>query len=199
MVTPLLYHRTKTLTLPQWAVWTNTAWWAWGMSPEPPMRGDKPFSCPQAAVLLVQKPFYLGSTEWAIGQPRHPGAGSQGVLGGPGEGGPGPFKGGGCHSESPFLCWRAGRAPRGGNPGRGTAWQGRAPHAAPRQQSGRSGHLTKSSTMGEYEGWGPSLELFLVLYPTWEPYPRAEPTKLSSGTSEVLVTPVCPWEDALAW
>lgn len=64
MVTPLLYHRTKTLTLPQWAVWTNTAWWAWGMSPEPPMRGDKPFSCPQAAVLLVQKPFYLGSTEW---------------------------------------------------------------------------------------------------------------------------------------
>lgn len=72
------------------------------------------------------------------------------MLGGPGEGGPGPFKGGGCHSESPFLCWRAGQAPRGGNTGRGTAWQGRAPHTAPKQQSGRSGELTKSSTMGEY-------------------------------------------------
>lgn len=60
-----------------------------------------------------------------------------------------------------------------------------------KQQGRRSGHLTKSSTMGEYEGsvgttWG---GLFLVLIPPGDLIPEQSPLKLSSGTEEVLVTP----------
>lgn len=99
---------------------------------------------PQAALFLSQSlPPPLPALRVAALPTQHRGAGSQGVLlGGPGRGGTGasPFKGGGCHAESPFLCWRAGQAPRGDNTGRGTARRGEGssqPQTEPRQLSAR--------------------------------------------------------------
>lgn len=98
---------------------------------------------PQAAFFLLQSLPPLPALRAAAVPTQHRGAGSQGVLlGGPGRGGTGacPFKGGGCHAESPFLCWRGGQAPRGHGTGRGTARRGEGwsqLQTEPRQLSAR--------------------------------------------------------------
>lgn len=117
--------------------------WAWG-SPDPPQRGHPSPPHPPKLLFSYCKASPPPPALRAAAVPtQHRGAGSQGVLlGGPGRGGTGacPFKGGGCHAESPFLCWRGGQAPRGHGTGRGTARRGEGwsqLQTEPRQLSAR--------------------------------------------------------------
>lgn len=101
-----------------------------GDVPRATKEGGPPSPLPPECCLPFAKPFPPGG---CAGPWHHPGAGSQGVLGGR-AGRARAFKGGGCHSQSPFLCWRAGQAPRGGIQGVGPP--GSTEAAEPERRSG---------------------------------------------------------------
>lgn len=102
---------------------------------------------------------------------------AKGCWGGRGRAGPVPLRGVAVTQRALFFAGEQDGHPEGeiqgvGPPGRGGL------HRQQKQQRRRSGHLTKSSTMGEYEGrvgatWG----AVAGPDPTWGPHPRAEPTE----------------------
>lgn len=129
----------------------------------------------------------LGTRSW---QPR--GAGGAG-----GEGrGPVPLRGVAVTQRALFFAGEQDRHPQGETQGEGLPGRRGLQQTAPRQPSGRSRDLTKSSTMGEY-GVRVADTQGDATGGSGDPVPEQSPLKLSSGTGQVpvaLAWPHQPWE-----